>query len=165
MDMDGTIIETKSGETFPTNPDDWKFKPHILNAIRYFMDKDWMLVIITNQAGANLGFIRPKEIHDKVNEIIDNIRLYVGHGKYMYRILFSENRKPNPIEGQLIIEKFPDVQYLMVGDASGLTRKITKDGKEELVEDFSDSDKVFAENLGIPYLDYQEFLKVYAKWK
>ncbi len=37
LDLDGTIIETKSGETFPVDNKDWRFKPKMLEAIYNYL--------------------------------------------------------------------------------------------------------------------------------
>lgn len=48
-DMDGTLIETASGETFPKGIWDMKFKFDVLDAIKNLNPK--AIFIVTNQGG------------------------------------------------------------------------------------------------------------------
>ena len=54
-DLDGTLIVTKSGKTFPENENDWKFKPRIKEAIQEYNPK--YIFIISNQGGIEKGFV------------------------------------------------------------------------------------------------------------
>ena len=164
MDLDGTIIETKSGETFPIDTHDWQFKEGVLEKIRQYIEKGFQLCIVTNQAGIEKGFVKPLEFREKLNEIKKNIAVYLKEDYEQYHSFLgfpskgiiasfvadsmgSKFRKPNH---NWVYEAFPTLDYdksFMVGDASGLE------------ESFSDSDAKFAANLGIQYLDINQFLQ------
>ena len=227
LDLDGTIIETKSGNKFPKDTNDWKFKSGILSAI-YNCYKNLnfdTLTIITNQAGIDEGYYRPKDVVIKVNEICSNIAKFIflqenplsNEARHNFEQTFAFNylispslgnqfRKPKFIlKDHIEFEDFDNKRSLMVGDASGILRETNKvvhdkicdilrnslsEGKNlefvnaelfkevegilykircnfgsctyyELKRDFSDSDKEFAENNKIPYLDVEEFIKKY----
>lgn len=226
IDLDHTIIETKSGNSFPKDKDDWKFKKGILGKMYDYYKNGYVIYIVTNQGGIDDGYVTVQEFMDKLNLIIATIREYLNDCRgdaiaYNDKDLFpavqyrvglhkgSKYRKPNAswIDEELFIDK---KESLMVGDASGLVREknIPKDSGIEntdgfkdfcnifiykvhdrmrdneraefkyenqiyglyfenhqakrivkLEKDFSDSDKVFAENAGIKYVDIEEFLK------
>jgi DNA 3'-phosphatase len=155
LDVDGTIIQTKSGNKFAKNKDDWKFNKNILEKIKYYFhdlgfDK---IIMISNQAGIARGF--PKlgdveykfiNIRDEINEkcnLDGNILFYFCPKKDSF------DRKPNcgmgykaAMDSEICLKN-----SVMVGDAS--------DAKVN----FSDSDRKFAENCGMQYYDIKEFLK------
>jgi histidinol phosphatase-like enzyme len=58
-DLDGTIITTVSGETFPTFIGDMKFVDGFLPALKRFKEENGAthLLIVTNQAGIEKGYI------------------------------------------------------------------------------------------------------------
>lgn len=217
LDLDGTIIETKSGKTFPVDLDDWKFKKGILEKIRDYYIDNYMIIIITNQAGVSDGYMKPNECLNKIREIGSNITNFISR-ETSYKIKMikiyhfasftkdSKYRKPRPDRAIELAEEFDlDLsQSIMVGDGSGIMRQISgkltnkekgqvnellstrhmafqtrylserEDGifvkgdwnrnKLEITfhkQDFSDSDKKFAENAGIGiYYDIDEFLKL-----
>lgn len=266
MDLDGTIIETKSGEVFPKDIHDYKFKKGILGKIYDYVNKGYILMIVTNQGGIDEGYVEGRQFISKLTDICEQIELYcrdynnepknVSDSRGLYKNVYyrvglhkgSKFRKPNAdwVNEIVVIDK---ENSLMVGDASGLIRlqeikydyinefisslwKLSNDvdtfnkshlevskvavdngysfsvkfnsnlckgfninssiiihvlkGIEVLsqgnitdttdkvitfntdlsynklyahIEDFSDSDKKFAENAGVKYMDIEEFLK------
>lgn len=183
LDLDSTIIETKSGNTFSTDKNDWKFRKGILPKLRKYYKEGWKLIIVTNQGGISNGLVRPNDFSEKINTIVNNIQTYLTYSYFQRSIesdteiivavadAYDEYRKPSPKIGLEIAETWNiDLsESLMVGDASGLKKYYTKDkiftgyNKPDkwdyYKEDFSDSDKKFAENLGMKYLDIEKFLK------
>lgn len=77
-DLDGTLITTKSGNTFAQDEDDWKFIPNILSSLVNFTRKNNIstMTIVTNQAGIDEGYHRPLEITNKLDNIVNNIKRY-----------------------------------------------------------------------------------------
>lgn len=153
-DLDGTIIETKSGNTFPTDTTDWRLKDGIVRAIDNYNPD--MLHIISNQGGIESGHVDEKEFNKKMLNIIETLTECLNTTpKITYDYCPTNNaddfnRKPNA--GMVIAFSYSirnHSTFLMIGDASG------KKG------DFSDSDKVCAHNANIPYLDVNEFIRKY----
>ena len=155
-DLDGTLIETISGETFQKGIWDMKIKFEVIDAIKKLNPK--YILIISNQGGIESGFVDAHNFSAKSEYIARAIREYCGCECYaMYCTTNDKSdpyRKPNigMLESLLEIYVDDDFDYikqksLMIGDASG------KEGQ------FSDSDKKTAENFGIDYMDVNDFIK------
>lgn len=100
-DLDGTLIETKSGRPFPLHSEDWKFIPETLNAIKYYYDKGYKVVIVTNQGGITQGYFSEKVFMKKMKCICDSMEKLLNLQKnsvsyFFCRRLNGFNRKPNP---------------------------------------------------------------------
>ena len=154
-DLDGTIIETKSGQTFPKDAEDWKFKEGILEAISSYAPTH--LHIVSNQGGVEKGYITAMELYNKMNRIAGRLINLLPNVSVSFDYCTSldknyKRRKPNTgmLEHFYNIPSYDKKDALMIGDASG------KEG------DFSDSDKKCAENFGIEYMDVNDFIKAYG---
>ena len=156
-DLDGTLIETISGETFPKGIWDMRIKLDVLDAIKK-LNPEYVL-IVSNQGGIESGFVDAKKFNAKLVYIVKAIGEYCGcECCAMYCDTNNKSdpyRKPNTKMLETLLEDYvgDDVEYikqksLMVGDASG------KEGQ------FSDSDKKTAENFGIDYMDVDDFVKI-----
>lgn len=155
-DLDGTLIETISGATFPKGIWDMRIKFDVLDAINK-LEPEYIL-IISNQGGIESGFVDRHGFNSKYEYITRAIREYCGCECYtMYcdtNNKLDPYRKPNTKMLETLLYDYvgDDVEYikqksLMIGDASG------KEGQ------FSDSDKKTAENFGIDYMDVNDFVK------
>lgn len=160
-DLDGTLIETLSGETFPKGIWDMKLKFDVLDAIKEL--KPMCVLIVTNQGGIEKGFVNRRNFEFKMEYVIRSIREYSElFTEYSYCTSNDKNceyRKPNTgmlksllhtVQTNLFrSENITKEDCLMIGDASGLEGQ------------FSDSDKKTADNFGIDYLDVNEFVQKY----
>ena len=154
-DLDGTLIDTISGETFPKGIWDMRIKFEVLDAIKKLNPE--CILIVSNQGGIESGFVDAHDFRAKSEYIARAIREYCGCECYaMYCETNDKSdpyRKPNVgmLEGLLESYVGDDFDYikqksLMIGDASG------KEGQ------FSDSDKKTAENFCIDYMDVNDFI-------
>ena len=138
LDYDHTIVQPKDGRTFPKNIDDWVWLyDSVPNKIKSYYNDNYMIVIFTNQSKEwKLEQIK------KVAELLE-IPLFISIG-------FEKSEyKPNIIlYNALFDESIDKNNSIFIGDALG--RKT----------DFSNSDKVFAENLGIQYKSPEEFFDI-----
>ena len=158
-DLDGTLINTISGETFPKGIWDMKINFDVLDNIKKINPK--CLLIITNQGGIEKGFVDKRNFEFKMEYICRSIKEYIGiEVEYSYCTSNDKDnlyRKPNigmidslalrMIKKGIIKSGLETDKILMIGDASG------KEGQ------FSDSDKKCAENAGFDYLDIDDFIK------
>ena len=154
-DLDGTLIETISGETFPKGIWDMKLRFDVLDTIKK-LNPEYIL-IVSNQGGIENGFVDGYDFKSKSEYIARAISGYCNCKCYaMYCETNDKSdpyRKPNTgmLETLLVDYVGDDFDYiksksLMIGDASG------KEGQ------FSDSDKKTAENFGIDYMDVDDFV-------
>ena len=155
-DLDGTLIETISGETFPKGIWDMKIRFDVLDAIK--KQNPEYILIVSNQGGIESGFVDAQKFQTKLSYIIKAIDEYCDCECYaMYCDTNNKSdpyRKPNTKMLETLLKDYvgDDIEYikqksLMIGDASG------KEGQ------FSDSDKKTAENFGIDYMDVDDFVK------
>jgi DNA 3'-phosphatase len=163
IDLDGTLIQTKSSKTFPVGIWDMEFKFNVLNAIKNLSPE--YICIVSNQGGIELGYVEYMHVVSKMNYVHGVISEYcdINYSNILYRFCETNDkqaswRKPNTGMLEDYLNNYfngfakPDCskdEILMVGDASGLPGQ------------FSDSDKKCAENFGIDYLDVDEFCKKY----
>ena len=154
-DLDGTLINTISGETFPKGIWDMKLRLDVLDAIKK-LNPDYIF-IVSNQGGIESGFVDAKKFETKLFYIIEAIGNYCDCECYaMYCDTNNESdpyRKPNTKMLKTLLEDYVGYDFecfkheiLMIGDASG------KEGQ------FSDGDKKTAENFGIDYMDVDDFV-------
>lgn len=147
-DLDGTLIETVSGNTFPKGIWDMKIKLDVFEAIKNYAPDD--ILIISNQGGIEKGFVDKEMFEYKFDYISsalekDNINRKPNTGmidQYMDYIKFINDNVDE--ENKIIYDTI-----MMIGDASG------KEGQ------FSDSDKKTAENFGCEYMDVDDFVDKY----
>ena len=155
-DLDGTLIETISGETFPKGIWDMRLKFDVLDAIKK-LNPEYIL-IVSNQGGIENGFVDGDDFRSKAEYIARAISEYCDCECYAMSCGTNNKsdryRKPNTGMLVYLLDRYvgDDMDYIkqksiMIGDASG------KNGQ------FSDSDKKTAENFGIDYMDVNDFVK------
>ena len=157
-DLDGTIIDTISGETFPKGIWDMRIRFEVLDKIKEIKPK--CLLIVSNQGGIEKGFVNRRNFEFKMEYLCRSIKEYTGiEVEYSYCVKNDPTckyRKPNTgmldslmykMMNRCIIKNGIETdKMLMIGDASG------KEGQ------FSDSDKKTAENYHIDYIDVEDFI-------
>ena len=159
-DLDGTLINTISGETFPKGIWDMQIRFEVLDKINEV--KPEYLLIVSNQGGIESGFMDDYDFRAKLEYITRAISEYCDCECYAMYCKTNDKsdpyRKPNVGMLNYLTERRvgDDFDYiksvsLMIGDASG------KEGQ------FSDSDKKTAENFGIDYMDVDDFVN--ANWE
>jgi DNA 3'-phosphatase len=157
FDLDGTIINTISGKTFPAGVWDMEIDLRVLSELDKL--KPAYVFIVSNQGGVGRGFVNQKSFAAKFEYVKRAIFDYLGDNSIIVDGMYCTNddkaneyRKPNTAMLETLLRKYSILNaketMLMVGDASGKP------------EDFSDSDKKTAENFGIDYLDVEDFISL-----
>ena len=129
LDFDHTIVKPKNNKTFPSNKDDWEWlRPNVPEIIMEYYSKGYAIVIFTNQ------FRDFKK--EQVKIVLDSIgcpyKAYLAYDKKI--------KKPSPfLFEQYKRQNFDFDKSFYVGDAMGR------------IQDWSDSDKLFALSCGLKY--------------
>lgn len=161
-DLDGTLIDTVSGNTFPSGIWDMKLRFDVLDAIKEYGFE--CLLIVSNQGGIEKGFVDERHFSKgKMNYIVFSLEEYLGipvvENYCAKNDVECKFRKPNVgmlenmcryILPRLGI-KASKKEMLMIGDASGVPLG------------WSDTDLKTAENFGIDYMDVNIFTERYGK--
>ena len=159
IDLDGTLIETASGKTFPEGIWDMRLKLDVFQKLKKLQPKG--IFIVTNQGGIEKGFVDPRIFHTKIAYVIGALQEYMGLGCVVGGRFCSSNnrenpdRKPNP--GMLISiwnewelnmkERLSKEEIVMIGDASGPEHG------------WSSDDIDTAKNFGCDYVHVGDFVK------
>ena len=162
IDLDGTLIEPISQETFPKGIWDMRIKFEVWNSLKNFVEQNHTkyIMIVTNQGGIETGYVdrdywyqKFKYIQFALQDFLEPIDDVVVMGEFCETNDTNDSkRKPNTgmledlswIRGLHL--SYKKSEMLMIGDASG------KHG------DFSDTDKKTAENFGIDYMDINDLI-------
>ena len=167
IDLDGTLIDTHSGETFPKGVWDMNIKWDAWKALKSFVKENdtEFVCIVTNQGGIESGYVNETNWLDKFRYIQSALQEYLNHDNGIYVEVYGEyctsndkddfSRKPN--KGMLwhFIFRLCHFRYdsdilksemIMIGDASGKENQ------------FSNTDKKTAENFGIDYIDIGDII-------
>lgn len=154
-DLDSTLIETKSGKTFPINILDFKPIWKVWKYLKANLENGDYFFIVSNQGGISKGLVGAVYFSSKIDYICNAIKEYLRLNVVVDNIFCTSDnpndnmRKPNTGMFEKILKKY-DLEsvskdnMIMIGDASG------RPG------DFSDSDLRAAENFGIKYLDVDD---------
>lgn len=151
FDLDGTIIKTKSGQDFPVDEDDWMFKSvEVEKKLKENNNHGIGIVMMSNQGGIGLGYQNKLQWMNKVESITSELDLP------MYVLAATEeNNYRKPDIGmweyyKCTLNQFKEIDMktaVYVGDAAG------RPG------DHSDSDKKFAENIGIAFQTPEQYFE------
>lgn len=158
LDLDGTLINTISGEIFPKGVWDMTLNFPLLDKLKELAPN--YIFVVSNQGGIEKGYVNKHDFENKLGYICDCVIEYLDKKcicKGVYTCTNDVNshyRKPNTgmleylLDGTTFNNKYikNKENMCMIGDASG------KEGQ------FSDSDKKTAINFGIDYYDVDDFI-------
>lgn len=147
MDLDHTVVRPKHGAKFPKDIHDWEFIPGVLDKMKRFNELGYLILIVSNQGGIELGYTTIPEFTGKMFDIMVAANSYdVTINNYMYCISNDKAdhmRKPNPGMAEILatMNNIDLENSIMVGDM--------------------DTDEGFAKNAGIGEFYYiDKFLRL-----
>jgi len=163
-DLDGTIIKTRSGATFPKSKDDWQFwNDAVPEKLRRMHFCDSKLSVFSNQLGAGNGRVDLEAFKSKIEDICNAVAIPM-----QFFISTSEGfyRKPKVGMWRLLKESENDYEEVSnehsfyVGDAAGRSANASRPA------DHSNSDELFAANAGLSFFTPDAFFRVrsYTKY-
>lgn len=144
LDLYGTIIKIKSGNTFAKDINDWEFIPGVLPSIKRFVDRGYVICVVSNQGGIELGHVTEEFIDTKLQLIRKEIESYVHTDiNVAYcRSMDHYDRKPNP------------------GMAYYFARALWLNLRESIMVGDMESDHTFSINAGIgAFLRVEQFVE------
>jgi len=136
FDYDWTLVCPKDGKTFPSNVEDWQWLyPNIPDELKRYNEEGFSVVIFTNQS-------KDWKV-TQIQSVAQSLEIPI----FVVLALEKCDYKPNPILYDVLVGThiFDKSQSFFVGDALG--RK----------GDYADSDKVFAQNIGLKCHSPEEF--------
>ena len=128
IDYDWKLVNPINANTFPSDISDWKwYYPNIKEKVKQLYDEGNMIVIFTNQS--------KKWKCEQIKIVAEDLEIPL----YVVIAMNKKEYKPSTIMFDILLEGYTinKEESYYIGDAMG--RKI----------DFSDSDKLFADNIGI----------------
>jgi len=153
IDYDWTLVNPKEAQTFPKDISDWKwYYPNVKEKVKQFYDDGYMIVIFTNQSKSwkcEQIKIVAEELGIPLFVVIAMNRKEYKPSTLMFFSLFSDSLFSDTILNKDY--KINKDESFYIGDAIG--RKI----------DFSDSDKVFAQNIGIKCITPESIFHVHEE--
>lgn len=150
IDLDGTLIRTASGETFPKGVWDMQLRQEVLEQLSRL--KPTGIFIVSNQGGIEKGFVNHRLFEQKFMYVIASIQDICGQHVFVAGRYCPHNnpndpmRKPNTgmVEAMLaefekmLNHKFSNPDCVVIGDM--------------------ETDSQMAKKLGMEYLDVEEFI-------
>ena len=150
FDLDNTLIRTKSGSTFARDAHDWTWMSHSTpTKLRHLHTQGYNIAILSNQQGL-LRYHTGSQWMQKLDDLVEELGIPVT----VIAALKKSSAKPGPGLWNAYVEYVdPSAQTASswyCGDAAGR------------IGDFSDSDKLFAENAGLAVFKTPE--ELYGKY-
>lgn len=174
FDLDGTLVNTKSGANFARGSSDWCWFENAKDKVTREVEKGTILVIFTNQGGVTAS---QGEISKSYTNLKERINLVVASlGKTVeYPLVLAAPKRPG---GKQKVISSAEKHEKMRKPATGMFERMEEFLKDALGEysidkeqsyyvgdaagrelDFLDSDKAFAEAVGLPFHTPEEFFK------
>lgn len=140
IDLDDTLIKTKSGSKFPIDKNDWTWwHPSVPDTLKKSLDMGYTIVIFTNQGGIQKGKTNLVDIQAKIQDIISLLKFPEGSIQAAISTAHDGYRKPSPDMWSIMCNIQFDAKSCYIGDAAG--RK----------GDHSCCDRQFAANIGVRF--------------
>lgn len=170
FDLDGTLIDTKSGQKFARGADDWKLwksadqkESLVVDKLRQLVKQDYRIVIFTNQGAVSLNQPNSKSYVNFTNRVGQFVK-YVGNEiNHFEPIVYASTKKP-PASSKLPTNDHETMRKPQIGMWNQLLNFLdSKDVEIDMEQsfyvgdaagrpnDFLDSDKVFADNVKLQF--------------
>lgn len=176
INLDDTLIHTSSDNLFPTFIGDMKFDIGVLESIARlasahgaFGNKMLYVFIVSNQGGISAGFVDLHAFNTKIEFIAEAIRDYM-RSRWIENVevqfqFCTSNDKDNsmrmPNRGMFDMMRRAYLPTELVDDYNSMMIIGDDSGKEG---SYSDSNRMFANNCGIYYMDVNDFKNTYI-WR
>jgi DNA 3'-phosphatase len=166
FDADSTIRVSKSGAVTADNATDVNVLPFAAREIKRLAGEGYLIAVVSNQGGVGSGHQTFETAEKALALAIAKLRRLGAPVHYFdFAEKYDNFRKPNIGMAELVQSKLETkcevgvdlAETFMVGD-SGYKKDVDgphPDGRP--ADDFSNSDRLFAENLGVPFHEPTDF--------
>lgn len=98
INLENTLIKTKSGNEYFKDIHDWEFVSGLLPKLRVIVDKGYIPCIVSNQAGVGTGKVLEKDVQARIKLVESELEEYLGVAVNTAYCTHLESfyRKPNP---------------------------------------------------------------------
>jgi bifunctional polynucleotide phosphatase/kinase len=151
LDLDSTLVETKSGRRFARDAGDWRWKYELVaEALRAIIREGYLVIIVTNQLGAAYGCPREALLRERIDQVLTAAGV-LESAFVLAATADDEYRKPRVGMWSFLVSRVlggiqPQMRgSVFVGDAAG------RPG------DHADTDRKFAINVGLCFETPEEF--------
>ena len=165
FDADSTLRITKSGDVAPSDPDDVAVLPLTAPKLKELARQGYFIAIVSNQGGID----RHLTLQDADDCLLRTVELLRSRGGLVHYYDFAEHygwlRKPRTGMAEILGDRLEGFfgegaaidwdRSFMVGDSAYKKSETRPDGRPGF--DFSNSDRLFADNLEIPFHEPQDF--------
>lgn len=114
-DLDGTLIETLSGDTFPKGIWDMKIKLYVFEAIKNYAPDD--ILIISNQGGIEKGFVDKEMFEYKFDYISSALEDYTNISVYNF---YCDNNDKDNIEPIIASKRSNSLAFIRIIAVRGI---------------------------------------------
>lgn len=117
FDLDGTLIETRSGEVYSRTAIDWKWKyDTVYQTFANLVNQGYTIVIVTNQLGISTGKVSLNEMRKKIHYVCNAMGLPII---VLMSTKMDKYRKPSTGTMEYLISRQPGIdlsQSFFCGD-------------------------------------------------
>ncbi|CUM66233.1 uncharacterized protein PRCAT00003893001 [Priceomyces carsonii] len=133
FDLDGTLIDTKSGSKFARGPDDWRWwspkgtqESKVVKKLREIIEGRYLIVIFTNQGSvvatpSNKSYIN---FIKRVNSVTSNLNANLK-GRVVDIIVFASPKRPST-SNQKVVPSSEELHNLMRKPNIGMWKELEK---------------------------------------
>lgn len=170
FDLDGTLIDTKSGQKFARGADDWKLwkssdqkESLVVDKLRQLIKQDYKIVIFTNQGAVSLSQPNSKSYVNFTNRVGQFVKHVANEINDFEPIVYASTKKP-PASSKLPTKDHEAMRKPQIGMWNQLLNSFGAQDVEIDMDqsfyvgdaagrpnDFLDSDKVFADNIKLEF--------------
>ncbi len=154
FDLDSTLVVPRSGAKFAQSRADWKWlDTRVPEKLHKLAAAGFELVVFSNQAGVEKKQTTQEEVRGRAENVAAALGVPM---RWFLATAGDQYRKPSPVMWELYEALFSDsvvmAESFYCGDAAG-RKKNWAAGKPR---DFACSDRMFAANVGLPFVTPEE---------
>jgi len=155
LDLDGTVRDSKKGDTFIKSKEDIMLKPFVKEVVWWYRNKGYLIFAISNQGGVAFGY---KTIEQCNDELEATLELFGNpHPFHICKMCYHHpegNKEPHCHKS---LFRKPSIGMLVECETDCYSNKIIVDWKESIFVGDREEDKQCAKNAGVKFIWANKF--------